>query len=271
MNIETAKRLFKYRKANAYSQEELADKIGVSRQAVSKWERGESSPDTDNLIALARLYGISIDELINGADEPEAVHTDVDENTDDSTDNGNEDDSSGDDEQSKTHVSFKNGIHVHDGNNSVDIDFTGIHVESEKGESVHIGSPHNPHIHVRGIDDKYIDRHHNVLHAVLCAGVLTAYLIIGFTLERGWAVGWLIIFIIPVFDSIIKAVKLKNPVVFAYPVLVIGSYLSVGMLKGIWHPTWIMFLTIPIYYAIASLFNKDGKNAKSEQNNTSDE
>ncbi len=52
MREETAKRLFEYRKAYGYSQEELAEKIGVSRQAISKWERGESSPDTENLIAL---------------------------------------------------------------------------------------------------------------------------------------------------------------------------------------------------------------------------
>ena len=72
MTKETADRLFQYRKANGYSQEELASKIGVSRQAISKWERGESSPDTDNLITLARLYNITIDELINGTDEPES-------------------------------------------------------------------------------------------------------------------------------------------------------------------------------------------------------
>lgn len=46
------------------SQEALAEKLGVSRQAVSKWERSESSPDTDNLIALAKLYGVSLDELL---------------------------------------------------------------------------------------------------------------------------------------------------------------------------------------------------------------
>ena len=40
--------------------------LGVSRQAVSKWERSESSPDTDNLIALAALYGVSLDELLYG-------------------------------------------------------------------------------------------------------------------------------------------------------------------------------------------------------------
>ncbi len=64
MNVETANRLQMLRKKNGYSQEELAEKIGISRQAVSKWERAEASPDTDNLILLARLYGVTIDELL---------------------------------------------------------------------------------------------------------------------------------------------------------------------------------------------------------------
>ena len=65
MNIEIANRLRQMRNKNGLSQEELAAKMGVSRQAVSKWERAEASPDTENLILLAKLYGISIDELLN--------------------------------------------------------------------------------------------------------------------------------------------------------------------------------------------------------------
>ena len=65
MNIEIANKLQKLRKANGYSQEELADKLGISRQAVSKWERAESSPDTDNLIILAKLYNVSLDDLLS--------------------------------------------------------------------------------------------------------------------------------------------------------------------------------------------------------------
>ena len=64
MTIEIADRLVKLRKKYGYSQEELADKLGLSRQAVSKWERAEASPDTDNLICLAKLYGVSLDELL---------------------------------------------------------------------------------------------------------------------------------------------------------------------------------------------------------------
>ena len=66
MNIETANRLLQYRKKHHLSQEELAAKIGVSRQAISKWERAEASPDTDNLILLAEIYGVSLDELLKG-------------------------------------------------------------------------------------------------------------------------------------------------------------------------------------------------------------
>lgn len=71
MNIEIADRLVALRREHGYSQEELAARLGVSRQAVSKWERAESSPDTDNLIALARLYGTSLDEMLLHQPRPE--------------------------------------------------------------------------------------------------------------------------------------------------------------------------------------------------------
>jgi HTH-type transcriptional regulator/antitoxin HipB len=64
MNVDMAKRLADRRRNAGLTQEGLAEKLGVSRQAVSKWECSESSPDTDNLIALAKLYGVSLDELL---------------------------------------------------------------------------------------------------------------------------------------------------------------------------------------------------------------
>ena len=69
MNIEIANRLVQQRKENGLSQEALAAKLGISRQAISKWERAEASPDTDNLIALAELYGMSLDALLNTAND----------------------------------------------------------------------------------------------------------------------------------------------------------------------------------------------------------
>ena len=75
MNNSIGEKLYNHRKNAGLSQEELAEKIGVSRQAVSKWERDESSPDTNNLIALAKLYNISIDELVLGENAPKQEET----------------------------------------------------------------------------------------------------------------------------------------------------------------------------------------------------
>ncbi len=57
-------KLYELRKKAGLSQEELAEKLNVSRQAVSKWECGESLPDTNNLITISKLYGVSLDELV---------------------------------------------------------------------------------------------------------------------------------------------------------------------------------------------------------------
>ncbi len=54
------------RAAANYTQEYVAETLGVSRQAVSKWESGTSEPSTANLMALARLYQVTVDELLGG-------------------------------------------------------------------------------------------------------------------------------------------------------------------------------------------------------------
>ena len=53
------------RKKHNLSQEKLAEKLGVSRQAVAKWENGDALPDIINCQKLSELYKISIDELVN--------------------------------------------------------------------------------------------------------------------------------------------------------------------------------------------------------------
>ena len=64
--------LYSLRKSRGLSQEEFAEQIHVSRQAISKWERGEAYPDIENLIAIANFYGITLDELVR-EDYAEAV------------------------------------------------------------------------------------------------------------------------------------------------------------------------------------------------------
>ena len=53
------------RKHYQYTQEEIAQQVGVSRQSVAKWESGESLPDIDSCMALAKIYNVTIDNLIN--------------------------------------------------------------------------------------------------------------------------------------------------------------------------------------------------------------
>lgn len=57
-----------FRKKESLSQEELAEKCKVSRQAVTKWEAGESIPSIEKLIILAKIYDVSLDELVGKAD-----------------------------------------------------------------------------------------------------------------------------------------------------------------------------------------------------------
>ena len=55
--------LQKLRASKNISQEQLADKIGVSRQSVSAWESGKSSPELEKLVAISNLFNVSLDEL----------------------------------------------------------------------------------------------------------------------------------------------------------------------------------------------------------------
>ena len=66
MNSNLSVNLAEIRKNNNLTQKALAEKIGVSPQMVSKWERGEKAPDAEQLIALSEIYGISLDELVGG-------------------------------------------------------------------------------------------------------------------------------------------------------------------------------------------------------------
>ena len=75
-------RLYQLRKSKGISQEELANVVGVSRQAVQKWESGASRPDMDNLTAIAEFFQVSLDYLIRGVEPaaPQAsseVHTTI--------------------------------------------------------------------------------------------------------------------------------------------------------------------------------------------------
>jgi transcriptional regulator with XRE-family HTH domain len=78
--LQIGARILEYRKAANMSQEEFAKRIGVSRQAVSKWELDKAYPDLDKLADICELLGITIDELVYGKKENIDTNSAVSEN-----------------------------------------------------------------------------------------------------------------------------------------------------------------------------------------------
>ena len=269
MNIEIANRLYQYRKNMGLSQEELAEKIGVSRQAVSKWERAEASPDTDNLIELAKIYGLTLDELLKGksdADVPDDPAKDAQ--------------ASGSPEASGDTYDFdspKSGINVNNDRDKVHIGFDGIHVLDHNGTKVDIDRKNGIFVTENGEQKVYTDEDGHIhksddiaekehksrlviwLNAVYPFLAVIAYLIFGYCdICGGWAFGWVVLLSIPVFCSLVEAIRTRKANRFAYPVFAVMAFLIMGFVWGLWHPGWVFFLTIPIYYiTVDSLSPKD--------------
>ncbi len=278
MNIETANRLLQYRKQHNLSQEELAEKIGVSRQAVSKWERSEASPDTDNLISLAGVYGASPDELLKGKQESSDHAEDNTESAAETVEPESSDEAA--DEQTnfvrEDRVSFKNGIHVDskDGDHVHINRKNGINVDSKDGNKVHVGWD-GIHVEENGKERVYTDENGHVMvdeklkttysesprHKAFnrfpfWAIALAAFLAWGFSgVLFGWSLSWICFLSIPIYYSVVDAIFKRNPSHFAFPVLCAAAYIIFGYFNvcGGWAYGWIVFLAIPVYYIICSI------------------
>ena len=287
MTIETANRLYELRKQKGLSQEELAEKLGVSRQAVSKWERSEASPDTDNLIALAKIYDLSLDELIFGEKQKEEKQEEKEEPTEKSADEPVTDTPDGinkvnigpggifveSEDGDKVHISLK-GIKITEGKKSksnksgVKIDLGGLRYDPEgffaddkDDEEDDEDEDDNDdaiikdgHFHVEVDKRSNIALWLEVPYSIIC---LIAYLLFGFCdICGGWALSWIIFITIPVFNSVLDAICKKRFSKFAYAVFTAFAYLYIGLYQGLWHPSWLIFLTIPVYYSIAGAIDK---------------
>lgn len=271
MNLEIATRLVGLRKANKLSQEALAEKLGISRQAVSKWERAEASPDTDNLIALAKLYHVSLDELLKINEEEERDSAGgVDVGTDGIAGGsaasagmrGAEGEvlpadtrEAGESITEQAAGSCREGGQegTGGGEDDVYIGLKGIHVKSHSGEEVHID---RRGIHVRDMkSDVHIGGNgvfvngEKVRSVEIPLGVLAIiiYIVIGFCFDL-WHPGWLLFILIPIISSLVDAVYKRDASLFQYPVFAFGIFLYAGIVHTLWHPAWVIFLTIPIFY-----------------------
>ena len=220
MDATMADRLIARRKAAGLSQEALADRLGVSRQAVSKWERVESSPDTDNLIALAALYGITLDELLYGDPHADAAEKD----------------------HEHVSVSWREGIHVVDPKKGeeVHVGWNGIHVDNPgKGESVHVG-PGGVHV------DTPDDGGHSV-HTRPDGGVTVDGRDFNSWGEAHDALGH---------GGKGPSAFLRGWRRFPFPAIVGAAYLALGVARSLWAWGLLLFLLAPVYYTLGKAIDR---------------
>ncbi len=239
MNIEIANRLVELRKRNNLSQEELAGKLGLSRQAVSKWERAEASPDTDNLICLAKIYNISLDELLHN-DAPIEDIIDKERPSEQQSPMHDADEGK---KKSFVHIG-EDGIHVIDDKEEVHISGAGLNI-IDGDTNVRIG-PGGIHIGDTKIEGKIKKTRELVagLSSLIC--VIT-YILLGSLLGL-WHPAWIIFLLIPIAESIVSAIAYRRITKLSYPVIVTAVFLFVGFQTNLWHPLWVIFVTIPIFY-----------------------
>lgn len=277
MTIEIANRLVEFRKKFGFSQEELANKLKVSRQSISNWESGEVTPSIDYLKELAIIYGVSLDDLVSSEKSVEEVLNKKGKSADQTTDNKNASNSN----STKTNFGT-NGFYVKDGENTVNISRDGIFVDSEDGEQVRIdkrgininkgdkgtcyerndsGNYVSFDNDIKSVTKVYSKARNRKKLSNKIEGIITGcsvliitviYFLLGFLLRNvnGWAVYWTLFILIPVPGNLLSAIIRRRFCNAPVPLIITFTYLFLGMRFGLWHPWWLLFLIIPIYYTI---------------------
>ena len=231
MDLFTAKKLAALRKYNSLSQESLAEKIGVSRQAISKWERGEASPDTENLFTLSKIYSVSIDDLL-GEKTAEQIISQAKEKESQKEAAEKAESKKEENTEAKTEkaVTSSQADNLYS-NTAAKAEELKNRFLSETTDFAPLG--------------KKLLRFPYVFIAV------AAYLAIGFTLKI-WHPTWLVFITIPIYyiSAIGFLSKSKKKMLLLQPVYLwaVILFLIGGIIFHIWHPTWLIFLLIPAYY-----------------------
>lgn len=225
--IKIGSKLLQLRKKAGLSQGELADRLGVSRQAISKWECDESLPDTENLIMIAKLFAISLDELVDNVPAAQEACAQSNETNGPAKalcggDDGEENDEEEDDGEDDDEDSFDDAT-----------------TEKQK-------------------------RLLRVLYSIPGPILLTAVFLLWGFLFGGWSVAWTVFLLVPVFDSVLACFRTRRVSPFAFSVFITFVYCLIGMQWGLWHPCWILFFSVPVFYHIAEAI--DGNNKRKNAN-----
>ena len=226
MTTECANRLAELRRAHNLSQEELAERLGVSRQAVSKWERAESSPDTDNLIALARLYGTSLDVLLGlqvpaSADLPEEAPAEP---------------ACAEEAPAEPACAEEAPAPEATADDPLPEGSYYEHIAQQAAREAE-----------HAAEEAARERRRRRDRFPYPVFVAVAYLVLGFIFHQ-WHPGWLIFLTIPLYylpESERRPLRLLGN-----PVMITIIYLLLGIFCNLWHPGWLIFLLIPILNAM---------------------
>lgn len=236
---DIALRISQLRKESKLSQEALAEKTGVSRQAVSKWERGESSPDTENLITLSRIFGVTLDELLNGKTKTEELPQSALE-------------------EEKTELGESEALVKTADENSFS--------EESKG-SAEIIKTEKPKKSKKPERVKKIKKarlfpkvHSALLKLPVIIIVPLVFVLLG-VFGGVWSPAWLVNLLIPIYYGFVHAfgARTKKSFLLRLPVFLITVtvFITIGFLWGKWHPAWMVFFIDLIYYWVALSVKKD--------------
>lgn len=252
MSYEFADRLIELRKAKGMSQEELAQRIGLSRQAVSKWERAESSPDIGNLVALAEIYDLTIDEIVKGipeegaepgcqedtpfgASEGEAVEVEAEIEVEPEPEADSERVRQGD-----TPLGASEAVEVTAGTPNAAADDP-IANMPPPDPSQRVDIPASFAADAPAVDQPAAGIPFSEQPPVTNVNIDHMH-------------------IDPAMAGPIHKKHPKDPLLtFPYPIACTVLFLLAGFIFGLWHPAWIIFLTIPFYYWIVNIIVKDPK------------
>ncbi len=196
---DISNKLTALRHEKGLSQEELAEKLSVTRQAISKWECGEALPDIENLILLANFYEISLDTLVGVERQENEQKNDTDKA----------------------------------------YEYIDEHAGAKKSSLLYVIAQNLP-------------------YPILCVIIFFLW----GSLLNAYNISWIIFLTVPVYYSLIDAISKRRFSSFAYPVLVTAIYMFIGIEWIFWHPGWVIFITIPIYYSIADGIDKHNHKRK---------
>ena len=252
MEQNLSQRLADLRKENKLSQEALAEKMGLSRQAISKWERGESAPDTENLIMLSGIYGITLDELLHGKETKETAEEPIEKPIEET--------------EPKEEAAEISAAEI-----PCEKEKERENAEPKKEEINAEKEVKNP-ASFENIEEKILpkekkkrrkkekpprlcrDAYKVFLKIPVIIIVPLIFVIVG-VLKGVWHPTWLINLFVPIYYifCFALAARSKKSLLLRMPVFLItvAAFLTIGILTGKWHPAWMVFFFDLLYYWIA--------------------